>query len=34
MSLVQNYLEKDAAIILGFPNSRWINGEMINITKH
>lgn len=29
MSLVQNYLEKDAAIILGFPNSRWTGGEMI-----
>jgi hypothetical protein len=29
MSLVQNHLEKDAAIILGFPNSRWIGGEMI-----
>ena len=29
MLLVQNYLEKDAAIILGFPNSRWIGGEMI-----
>ena len=29
MSLVQNYLEKDGAIILGFPNSRWIGGEMI-----
>ncbi|MEA2047371.1 MAG: methyltransferase domain-containing protein [Campylobacterota bacterium] len=29
MSLVQNYLEKDAAIILGFPNSRWIGGEMV-----
>lgn len=29
MSLVQNYLEKDAAIILGFPNSRWAGGEMI-----
>jgi len=29
MSLVQNYLQKDAAIILGFPNSRWIDGEMI-----
>ena len=29
MSLVQTYLEKDAAIILGFPNSRWIGGEMI-----
>lgn len=29
MSLVQNYLKKDAAIILGFPNSRWVGGEMI-----
>ncbi|GIT97641.1 class I SAM-dependent methyltransferase [Sulfurovum sp. TSL1] len=29
MSLVQNHLEKDAAVILGFPNSRWIGGEMI-----
>ncbi len=29
MSLVQNYLEKDAAIILGFPNCRWVGGEMI-----
>ena len=29
MSLVQNHLEKDAAIILGFPNSRWVGGEMI-----
>lgn len=29
MSLVQNYLEKDAAIILGFPNSRWMGGEML-----
>jgi hypothetical protein len=29
MHLVQNYLEKDAAIILGFPNSRWVGGEMI-----
>ena len=29
MFLVQNYLEKGAAIILGFPNSRWIGGEMI-----
>jgi len=29
MSLVQNYLTKDAAIILGFPNSRWIGGEMV-----
>jgi hypothetical protein len=29
MDLVQNYLEKDSAIILGFPNSRWIAGEMV-----
>jgi len=29
MSLVQNYLEKNSAIILGFPNSRWVGGEMI-----
>jgi len=29
MNLVQNYLEKDSAIILGFPNSRWVGGEMI-----
>jgi len=28
-TLVQNYLQKDGAIILGFPNSRWIDGEMI-----
>ena len=29
MKLVQEYLSKDAAIILGFPNSRWIGGEMV-----
>ncbi|MDD5157798.1 class I SAM-dependent methyltransferase [Sulfurimonas sp.] len=29
MSLYQNYLEKDGAIILGFPNCRWIDGEMV-----
>lgn len=29
MSLVQNYLEKNAAIILGFPNCRWMGGEML-----
>lgn len=29
MHLVQTYLEDDAAIILGFPNSRWIGGEML-----
>ncbi len=29
MDLVQNYLTKDAAVILGFPNSRWIGGEMV-----
>lgn len=29
MHLVQNYLEKTGAMILGFPNSRWIGGEVI-----
>lgn len=29
MSLVQNYLTDDGAIILGFPNCRWMGGEMI-----
>lgn len=29
MSLYQNHLEKDGAIVLGFPNCRWIEGEMI-----
>jgi SAM-dependent methyltransferase len=29
MSLVQNYLRLDGAIILGFPNCRWMGGEMI-----
>jgi len=29
MSLVQNYLSEDGAIILGFPNCRWMGGEMI-----
>ena len=29
MSLVQNYLKKDGAMILGFPNCRWIDTEMI-----
>ena len=30
MKLVQEYLnKKDAALILGFPNSRWIGGEMV-----
>ena len=29
MSLVQNHLKKDGAIVLGFPNSRWIDGELI-----
>jgi len=27
--LVQEYLSKDGALILGFPNSRWIDGEMV-----
>ncbi len=29
MKLVQEYLKKDAALILGFPNSRWVGGEML-----
>ena len=29
MQIYQNHLEKGAAIILGFPNCRWIDGEMI-----
>ncbi len=29
MTLVQQYLTADGALILGFPNSRWIDGEMI-----
>ncbi|WP_320033555.1 methyltransferase domain-containing protein [Halarcobacter sp.] len=29
MNIVQNYLKKDGSMILGFPNSRWIDGEII-----
>ncbi|MEJ2414813.1 MAG: methyltransferase domain-containing protein [Sulfurimonas sp.] len=29
MSVVQNQLKPDGAVILGFPNCRWIDGEMI-----
>ncbi len=29
MSIVQNQLKRDGAMILGFPNCRWIDGEMI-----
>ena len=29
MSLIQNYLKKEGAVILGFPNCRWIDGEMV-----
>ncbi|MFT5660702.1 MAG: ubiquinone/menaquinone biosynthesis C-methylase UbiE, partial [Sulfurimonas sp.] len=29
MSIVQNQLKPDGAIILGFPNCRWLDGEMI-----
>ncbi len=28
-SIMQNYLKKDGAMILGFPNCRWIDGNMI-----
>jgi len=29
MSIVQNQLKRDGAMILGFPNCRWLDGEMI-----
>lgn len=29
MNWVQNYLKKEGAMILGFPNCRWMDGEMI-----
>ena len=29
MDLIKNYLSDDGAIVLGFPNSRWIDGEMV-----
>jgi hypothetical protein len=29
MSLVQEHLTNNGALILGFPNSRWIDGELI-----
>ena len=29
MSVVQNQLKSDGAMILGFPNCRWVDGEMI-----
>ena len=29
MSIVQKQLKRDGAMILGFPNCRWIDGEMI-----
>ena len=29
MSIYQNHLEKGGAMILGFPNCRWIDGEMV-----
>jgi len=29
MSIVQNQLKRSGAMILGFPNCRWIDGEMI-----
>ncbi|WP_297443105.1 methyltransferase domain-containing protein [Sulfurimonas sp.] len=29
MNIVQNQLKRSGAIILGFPNCRWIDGEMI-----
>jgi len=29
MSIVQNQLKTDGAMILGFPNCRWVDGEML-----
>ncbi|RXJ68143.1 methyltransferase [Halarcobacter ebronensis] len=29
MHIVQNYLKKDGAMILGFPNCRWVDGEIV-----
>ena len=29
MSIVQNQLKREGAMILGFPNCRWVDGEMI-----
>lgn len=29
MKLVQNYLKKEGSMILGFPNCKWFDGEMI-----
>lgn len=29
MSIVQSYLKKDGAMILGFPNCKWLDGEML-----
>jgi len=30
MELVQKYLSRDGALILGFPNARWSDGELIH----
>ena len=29
MYIVQELLNRDSAIVLGFPNCRWIDGEMV-----
>ncbi len=29
MSIIQNYLKKDGAMILGFPNCRWHDGDIL-----
>lgn len=34
MSLIQNYLEEGGSIILGFPNCRWIESDMIYGAKN
>ena len=33
MNLVQNYLKQNSAIIFGFPNGRWIDGELVYSAK-
>jgi len=33
MNLTQNYLHKDGAFIIAYPNSRWIDGELITGAK-
>jgi hypothetical protein len=34
MSLIQNYLQEGGSLILGFPNCRWMGGDMIYGAKN